>query len=224
MSAPDVPARRRLVLLRHGRTAWNLEGRAQGHSDVELDEVGHEQARVSAPHVARVAPDLVWSSDLCRASTTASYVAEELGADLRTDTRLRERGLGVREGLTLDEFEEREPAAYAAWRAADGAWGAVPGAEDDDAVAGRTVAVLTELMDGVPAGGTALAVAHGACLKAATGRLLGWPPAAHHQLGPLDNCGWVVLDEDGRGGGGFRLHAWNRVAPGAEFASGPGVG
>ena len=62
------------MLLRHGRTAWNATGRAQGHADVELDETGHAQAAAVAPWVAGFGPVVLWSSDLARARQTAAYV------------------------------------------------------------------------------------------------------------------------------------------------------
>ena len=71
----------RLVLVRHGQTAWNLEGRAQGHTDVGLDETGRAQARAMAPYVAAMAPTALWSSDLARARETADRLAEATGLD-----------------------------------------------------------------------------------------------------------------------------------------------
>ena len=65
---------RRLVLVRHGQTAWNAEGRAQGHADVGLDDTGRDQAGAMAPVVAETAPDLLLSSDLARARETAAYL------------------------------------------------------------------------------------------------------------------------------------------------------
>ena len=55
------PAHRRLVLLRHGQTAWNAEGRAQGHLDIGLDDLGRAQAAAVAPAVAALRPDVLWS-------------------------------------------------------------------------------------------------------------------------------------------------------------------
>ena len=66
---------RRLVLLRHGRTEWNETGRAQGHADVPLDEVGLAQAKEVAPVLAALRPVALWSSDLARAAQTADAVA-----------------------------------------------------------------------------------------------------------------------------------------------------
>ena len=117
-----------LVLVRHGRTAWNQIDRAQGHADVPLDAIGHEQAAHAARRLAAMRPSRLWSSDLTRATQTAAYVSEVTGLDLVTDDRLREYDLGARSGLTKPEFAERFPREYAAWR--DGSESAlVPGEE-----------------------------------------------------------------------------------------------
>ena len=65
---------RRLVLLRHGQTDYNLAGRMQGHLDSQLTEVGRAQAEAVAPAIARMAPDLLLSSDLRRAIDTADVI------------------------------------------------------------------------------------------------------------------------------------------------------
>lgn len=97
----------RLYLVRHAQTAWNLEGRAQGHTDVALDDVGREQARLlgasfEAGQVARVL-----SSDLQRSADTARPVAERCGAALELLPELRERHMGEWEGLPYEELWER---------------------------------------------------------------------------------------------------------------------
>ena len=82
---------RTLVLLRHGRTAWNHSGRLQGQRDVGLDDVGHDQARRTAPAIAALAPTLIWSSDLERTRQTVAPIAEACGVTTVFDARLRER-------------------------------------------------------------------------------------------------------------------------------------
>ncbi|HEY0952392.1 histidine phosphatase family protein, partial [Nocardioides sp.] len=95
---------RRLVLLRHGRTAWNHVLRVQGHTDVGLDDAGHEQAAGVASEVAAMRPSLLWTSDLARAQQTAAPVAAATGLAAVPDARLREFSLGEREGLTHEEY------------------------------------------------------------------------------------------------------------------------
>ncbi len=94
----------RLFLVRHGQTSWNSDMRAQGHTDIELDEVGERQAR----QVAEVAADLgiarVVSSDLKRAASTATAIANAAQVPLQLDHALRERSFGKYEGMKFGEL------------------------------------------------------------------------------------------------------------------------
>lgn len=200
---------RRLVLLRHGQTSWNAIGRAQGHTDTELDELGHRQSSLAAPLVAAYQPVALWSSDLTRARQTTEYLAKECGLEPVYDARLREFDVGERTGLTMAEFADRFPDEHAAFR--EGTFRAVPGGESVADVAIRTSEVLAELLAGLAPGECAVIVSHGAALKVALTTLLGWPAEAGAALHGLDNCGWVVLDEVADGGR-FRLTAYNLSA------------
>ncbi|QIX27379.1 histidine phosphatase family protein [Nocardioides sp. JQ2195] len=216
---------RRLVLLRHGQTDWNAIGRGQGHADVEINDLGHDQAAAVGPVIAAYAPSMLWSSDLARARQTATYVGKECGLEPQLDARFREFDLGERTGLTMAEYAEQFPAEYADFRA--GHFTAVPGGETSTEVALRFRAGLDDVVGALAAGETGVVVSHGAALKVATISLLGWP--ADHASGfqGLDNCGWVVLDELVEGGR-FRLAAWNLTATATpatpDFASGPRTG
>jgi broad specificity phosphatase PhoE len=98
----------RLFIVRHGQTSWNVQNRAQGHTDIPLDEAGLEQARALA---AGFQPDCdiktVYSSDLRRASETARPLADRLGAVLTLRTDLRERCFGECEGMAFPEMQRR---------------------------------------------------------------------------------------------------------------------
>jgi probable phosphoglycerate mutase len=213
---------RRLVVLRHGRTAWNAEGRAQGHSDVELDAFGHAEAAAAAPWVARLAPVALWSSDLARARQTAAYVAKESGLDPVYDARLREFDLGERTGLTNDEFAARFPEQYAAFR--EGRWDPLPGMETTEQLAARVSAALADLVSGIAAGETAVAVAHGGAIKVGVSALLGWSPEVASGLRHPANCGWAVLEHEALPDRTrWRLAAWNLSAPDPDFTSSPPV-
>jgi probable phosphoglycerate mutase len=216
----------RLVLVRHGQTAWNLEGRAQGHTDVGLDEVGHAQAATLAPYIAAMAPTGLWSSDLTRARQTAAALASATGLEVRSDRRLREFDAGERSGLTIEEFAERFPEAHAAWREGH-ITGHLPGAETVAQVTGRMVPALREIWDATPAGETSVVVAHGACLRVSLLAFLGWPESLLGSLRGLDNCGWSVLEADPHGRG-VRLASYNETAHpavhGPDFASDAPVG
>lgn len=208
-----MTAPRTLVLVRHGRTAWNAEGRAQGHLDVGLDDVGRAQAEAVAPAIAALGPDVLWSSDLARAASTAAAVADATGLEVRHDPRLREYDVGERAGLTIPEFAAAYPAEHARWTAAGGSFDhpdAVPGAESTDDVLGRVLPALREALASVRPGGTACVVSHGAALRAATVALLGWDRTASASLRGMDNCGHTVLTEAAPGAP-LRLVAWNRT-------------
>ena len=206
---------RRLVLLRHGRTAWNDTGKAQGHADVPLDDVGLAQAKEVAPLLAAMAPVAIWTSDLARATQTADAVADECGLEAVRDPRLREFDIGPnRTGLTAEEYAAQFPEEYAALLA--GEIGAIPGRETRDAVLGRFVPALTSYVDSLREDETGLVVAHGAALRVAVPAFLGWPGDPGESFGVLANCGWVVLEHSASTWTGgveqWRLIAWNRIA------------
>lgn len=199
---------RRLVLLRHGVTAWNIGRRFQGQADTALTETGVLQAKAAADALAAYSPCGVWSSDLTRARVTAGYVADAAGVEVVLDARLREVHVGVFEGLTHDEAVARHgmgPWDYGAH-----------GGESDAETGERMVAAMTEVAAGLDEGQTAVLVSHGAAMRSGMLRFLGWPLEQVATLGPLANCGWIELvDEPATWftGASWRLAAYNRVTP-----------
>ena len=111
-----TPAPTRLFAVRHGETAWNVEARLQGHTDIPLNDRGREQARRAARSLAEEAIDVVVSSDLSRARETAQAIAEAAGVPLLTEPGLRERGFGRVEGWTHAEVAARWPEDALRWR------------------------------------------------------------------------------------------------------------
>lgn len=85
-------------LVRHGQTDWNLERKAQGHTDIPLNANGLKQAEATAKHFSGSAIQHIWTSDLRRASQTAERIATELGVSYTTTRELREQSFGVLEG------------------------------------------------------------------------------------------------------------------------------
>ena len=206
-------APRRLLLLRHGRTAWNLERRVQGQTDVPLDEVGRAQAQAVAPLIAEMEPQFVVSSDLARARVTAEQIAAASDVLPTVDQRLREFDLGLRAGMRLADYAEENADEYAAFRS--GRYDVVPGGESREQLEARFVPALREALSSVEPGGLGVVVAHGAALKVAVGALLGWPPELAQTLHSLGNCHWGEVDDSGDPGSvaaGLRLVAWNRHA------------
>ncbi len=107
------------IVVRHGETAWNAQGRIQGHLDSPLNEEGLAQALLVGDCLTRESLSHLYSSDLGRALQTAQPIADRSGRPVRTDTRLRERDLGVFQGLTGAECERRFPEHYARFRSRD---------------------------------------------------------------------------------------------------------
>lgn len=213
---------RRLVLLRHGQTAWNAAHRAQGHADVDLDEVGHAQAQSAAATLAQLKPAALWSSDLARAASTAKLVARATRLEVTYDERLREFDLGERTGITMLDYEADHPDEYALFRA--GQYDVVPGGEPAPEVIARMQAGIKDALGSVNPGELVIVVTHGAALKLTLLALLDLPQSGAAVFRAMDNCGWSILEETPPAGR-LRLTAYNLRAPGAlDFVASGGVG
>ena len=205
---------RRLLLVRHGVTTWNREGRFQGHLDPPLDPLGELEARALADRLVRDEPGqiLVASSPLQRALATAEIVAAALAADGRPVTIQHEPGLmeigqGEWEGSTHAELAVRDAERYRAW-AATGGWHEPPGGEPAPAAAARAEAALRRLVSvREPMGDaeTLCCVSHGGILRLVAGRLTGMADDEAWHL-EVDNASLSVLVS---ADDGWRTAAWN---------------
>lgn len=106
----------RILAVRHGETAWNRATRIQGHTDIDLNELGRWQAARLALALRDEPIAAVYSSDLRRARDTAEAVAGSRGLPVHAHIGLRERGFGRFEGQTWDELALRYPTETLAWR------------------------------------------------------------------------------------------------------------
>jgi broad specificity phosphatase PhoE len=106
-----------VYLIRHGETEWNIIGRWQGILDVELNEVGREQAQKLAEEAKNTGIEAIYSSDLSRAAETAQALATPLGLTPILDLRLRELDIGVFQGLKEAEIKQKYPEEFAAFLA-----------------------------------------------------------------------------------------------------------
>ncbi|GIU32887.1 histidine phosphatase family protein [Shewanella schlegeliana] len=97
----------RILFCRHGETQWNKLGKLQGHLDSELSQEGVEQARLLGQHLLRYQPELIISSDLGRAQSTAVLVNEGLKLSTLSSSLLRERCFGELQGLLREEGDDR---------------------------------------------------------------------------------------------------------------------
>jgi len=168
----------RIIAIRHGETAWNVDTRIQGQLDIPLNDTGRWQAqRLARALAAREPIDVVYTSDLLRAWETARAVSESTGAPLVTDEGLRERGFGVFQGKTFTEIEAILPEESLRWRKRDPFW-APEGGESLTVMRRRVVETLHTLASR-HAGEQIVLVAHGGVLdllyRAATGQDLQAP-------------------------------------------------
>ena len=102
-----------LFLIRHGETTWNAQARFQGHQDSPLTATGIEQAKAAAAFLRNHTLHALYSSDLPRTLQTAQPIAAATGLTVIEEPALRERNLGVFEGLTHAEIEARHREDYA---------------------------------------------------------------------------------------------------------------
>jgi len=152
----------RVLAIRHGETAWNVDTRIQGHTDIGLNDTGRWQAQRLAQALADEPLAAVYSSDLSRAHDTARGLARSGGLPVRLDTGLRERHFGAFEGQTFHDIEQRWPELSARWRQRDPAFGP-PGGETLGDFYERCVATATRLA-AQHAGQSIALVAHGGVL------------------------------------------------------------
>jgi len=195
-------ARRRIVVWRHGQTAWNFDGRFQGQSDIDLDATGIEQAAQAAQTLAALGPAAIVSSDLKRARDTADALAKLTGLPVATDERLRETYLGSWQGKTRAEVEVEYPGEAAAWLA--GGLERRGGGEHMTEVADRAEAAVLDAISDLPPRSTLVAVTHGGAGRVLLAQLMGLPPEQWKVLGGLSNCCWSVLAERPGGEAGPR--------------------
>ena len=167
----------RIIAIRHGETAWNVDTRIQGHLDIELNERGRWQARQVAHALAGEAIAAIYASNLLRAWETAHTIAAATSATLHPHPGLRERGFGVFQGKTFTEIETLWPEQALRWRKRDPHW-APEGGESLLQVRERIVRTTSELA-AQHLGGQIVLVAHGGVMdvlyRTATGQDLQAP-------------------------------------------------
>ena len=171
----------RLLLVRHGQSTWNAEGRWQGHSDPPLSPLGERQVRAAAPAVIELGVTAVFSSDLQRARQTAELLAPP-GLTPVVVPPLRERNVGAWEGLTRDEIDARFPGMREAHESP-------PGFESDGSLIARVLPALERIIGELASDAIALIATHGGVIRTVE-RHLGSPPP------PVPNLGgrWVIAE------------------------------
>jgi len=154
----------RILAIRHGETAWNVDTRLQGHLDIPLNDVGLRQAQhLARSLVQRDAIDAIYASDLSRAHTTANAIAQAMGKTVTTHAGLRERHFGAFQGRTFAEIEVELPDHAWHWRKRTPDWTPPDGGESLLVLRDRIVTTVNELAVRHP-GQQIVLVAHGGVL------------------------------------------------------------
>lgn len=151
-----------LLLIRHGQTNWNIEGRYTGQSDIPLNETGQEQARHLAERLRDAPPEVIITSDLRRASQTANIIASVCEAPIHTDARLREINQGVWEGMLFPDIKAQFAKEFAA-RQANPLTVSAPNGETVGQVRDRVLDAVKDMAQKYPNRRVAV-VAHGLVL------------------------------------------------------------
>jgi probable phosphoglycerate mutase len=109
----------RLIAVRHGETAWNVDTRIQGQIDIGLNATGLWQAQRASRALADEGIGVIYASDLSRAWQTAEEIARPHGLAVQPEPRLRERAFGHLEGMSFAEIEATLPEDAKRWRERD---------------------------------------------------------------------------------------------------------
>lgn len=163
-----------LILIRHGETIWNAEGRLQGQSDSPLTPRGQAQAQAVAKRLQHERFTALYASHLQRVLDTAAPLAAMSGHLVQIDPRLQERAYGIFEGLTYAEASVQHAAIFHEYRTNLSPDFAIPEAESTNKMLGRGIAVLTELAERHH-GERIVIVSHGSFLRIMLSHMLGIP-------------------------------------------------
>lgn len=187
----------RVVLVRHGESQWNAEGRIQGQGGAGLSDLGVRQAKATAEYLRDRYDDVtrIVRSDLERVVQTAEPFEAHSSVEVFVDERWREIDVGTWSGLTWAEVAEEDPHTLARWRSGEDVRRG--GGEMFAELRARTAAALRDLRD---AGGTVVVFTHGGCIRLGVAEVVGIPVMGEMALGAVANCSVteVVLDNGDR--------------------------
>lgn len=185
-----------LILVRHAKTALNVQGMFQGHLDEPLSDLGIRQARDATPTLAALKADALFCSDLKRAHQTASKIAAASGLELQADERLREINCGSWQGRTVEDVAQEFPDLIELRRS---------GADFRRSATGETAAELADRVVGAideiiraNKNQRVMIVSHGLAIRVAIARLLGLPDDLAMTIATLSNCHRAVVSHSKR--------------------------
>jgi broad specificity phosphatase PhoE len=179
----------RILLIRHGQSRGNAEGRFGGHTATPLSERGRAQAEATARALAAENVTAIYSSDLLRAVETATPLADALDLEINRAEAFRERSVGRMEGLTFEEAAAKFPDEYGALLRRDFEH-VLAGGESYRQMLDRSARALDSAID-ANRGGTVAVFSHTGTIGILTLHLMGALDAP--ELRPVwlrtENCG-----------------------------------
>ena len=205
----------RILAIRHGETAWNVDTRIQGQLNIGLNDTGLWQAQQVAKALADEPIAAIYSSDLDRAFTTAQSIAQSnrslISTSVQADivqphTGLRERHFGHFEGMTWAEIEDKWPTDAKLWRSRDPHWS--PQGGESLLVLNQRIAQCVHEIASQHLGEQIVLVAHGGVLdvlyRLATGQDTQTPRTWHLGNAAINRLLWTPE--------GLSLVGWGDVA------------
>jgi len=183
-----------LILVRHGQTDWNVNGRYMGWMDEALNEEGLRQAERVAQRLERWPISAVVSSPLKRAVRTAEIVARPHSVAVQTIEGLGEMRLGGWEGMFAGDIAAKYSELWQTWRTNPGDF-QMPGGESLGEVRGRAVRAFGRIMDSSE-GGMTVAVTHDAVVRVLVAHCLGVVEDIYRRL-EVGNASITVIERDG---------------------------
>jgi broad specificity phosphatase PhoE len=200
----------RLLVIRHGQSTWNVEGRWQGQIDTPLSEQGIGQAEALASWLTQHYPGVgaVYASPLQRAAITAQIVAAPFGLTVQYEERLKEQHLGAFQGLTVSEMLDRYPEAYAEMQQGTLDF-RFPDGESRREVYERAYAVMQDIAAAHP-DQTSAVVTHAGMKRMILRRLAG--DEGSKTVTTLGNTSLTVLEHDADAPHGWRIALAGSIA------------
>lgn len=174
-----------IILIRHGETKWNREGRFRGRLDVELNETGLKQAELLAEYLSETKIDAIYSSPVARAVKTAEAVARHHNLEVILSPGIIDLDFGEWQGMPMQTVKEKYQDIYTGWMK-NPHLSRVPGGETLDEVTERTMNMVNQVI--TEHDGTVVLVSHRVVNKVLTCAMLGLDNS-HFRNIKLDTCG-----------------------------------
>lgn len=201
-----------LFAVRHGETEWNKAGKQQGHLNSDLTKLGLLQARAMAHGLSGYKIDYMYTSDLGRALQTADIISNVLKLEYVTEPSLRERNLGILQGLTMQEFKIRFPADAEKFAGRDPDY-VIPLGESVRQRYERSINFINELTEKYPAANV-LVVCHGGVLTSFMQSALDLPLEQKRKYSLYNgSINRFTVTETG----GWQLDTWGELSHLREF-------